>query len=91
MSFENLLPPTLTSPPRLKLRLVNLPQLIHACRLPCHNALRELRSRANKLLRTMAYVAVLASTLIMPMRGSLGPPSWTPSPRSPSQALSVGL
>lgn len=34
-----------------------------------------------------AYEAVMALTLMMAMRGSSGPPSWMPSPRSPIQAF----
>lgn len=42
------------------------------------------------VLRLTAYCAVFAVILITPMRGSSGPPSCLPSPRSPSQALSEG-
>jgi hypothetical protein len=44
----------------------------------------------NVVLFETAYVAVLAFTRMMPMRGSSGPPSCLPSPRSPIQAFSAG-
>jgi hypothetical protein len=37
-----------------------------------------------------AYCAVLALTRMMPMRGSSGPPSCLPSPRSPIHAFNPG-
>ena len=46
--------------------------------------------RAPTMRLLVAYCAVLLVTLMRPIRGSLGPPSCLPSPRSPSHALRAG-
>ena len=46
--------------------------------------------RPKKLPTAIAYVAVLAVTLMTPILGSSGPPSCLPSSRSPSHAFNAG-
>lgn len=44
-------------------------------------------ARLMKFPDTSEYVTVVVLTRIIPIRGSFSEPSWTPSPRSPSQAF----